>query len=219
MPVLRFAKRLVEFREVVLHRGDDEQPAGPRQVASRPHQGKIILQGAVPAAALPRDRPPLLPGRRAPALDLHLRFVNRPGRHRLRTGGILGDHRLQDHEPEPGRRVFIDLLRVERQLPRPLPHRMRNRFTQIAGGQIDLVGLANVGGEITRPSAAESVEVPREQFLSAQNSPLNRVAFASRSAWRTRARSPASSGGPQGSSQAFSGITPSEASAHSIRRT
>ena len=57
VPVLRVAERLVEPRKVVLDRGHGEQLARPGQLAGGADQGEVVVERAVPAPALPGDRP------------------------------------------------------------------------------------------------------------------------------------------------------------------
>ena len=65
--------------------------------------------------------------------------MDRPGGHGLGARLVLGDDRLEHDECEPGSRVVFELSRVERQLTRAFPDRVRDPFTEVAAGQIDSV--------------------------------------------------------------------------------
>src|SRR3989454_10546863 len=102
------AKWFIEPGQMVLHRWQREQSTGAREIATGPHQREVIVEGAIPAPALPRHGP-------APApLDSHFGLMNRPGRHRLRTRGILRDDRLENRERQARFRITLELSRVER---------------------------------------------------------------------------------------------------------
>ena len=152
------SKRLVEPGQVILHRRHGEEPAGARQVPAGAHQCQVVLERAVPSPALPRHRPAT-----TTTLDFHLGLVNRPRGHRLRSCGILRDDGFQHRERESRIRVGFELTRIERQLPRAFADGMRERFPEVARGQIDAVGAAHVRREIPRQLPFEALEVPSER--------------------------------------------------------
>src|SRR5438105_6462959 len=155
--VLVIAEWFLKPWQMVLHRWDREQSAAAREIATHPHEREIVVEGPVPPSALPGHGPA-----GAAPLDFHFRFMNRPCRHRLRTRGILRDDGLQDHKREARIPIGLELCGVERQLPGSLPHRMRNRFAQVACGEIDAIRLADVGGKVARQVPFEALEIPLE---------------------------------------------------------
>src|SRR5438552_12801732 len=94
------AKWFIESGQMVLHRWQREQSTGACEIATGPDQREVIVEGTVPAPALPSHGPTL-----AASLDFHLGLMNRPGRHRLRTRGILRDDRLENREREARIRI------------------------------------------------------------------------------------------------------------------
>ena len=159
MTILGFAERLVQSRQVVLHRRHDEQIAGARQVPTDPHQGEVLVEGAVPAASLPRHRParPAVGG--GTGLHPHPGLVDRPGGHRLRARFIFRDDRLEHHERQSRGGVLLQLARVERQLPRAFADGMGEGLSQVASGEIDPIRRPHVRGEVARQLPLEPLEV------------------------------------------------------------
>jgi len=162
MPVLVLTKRLRESREVVLHRRDYQEPPRSGEIPPGAHQRQVVAERAIPPAPFPRDGPALTAGARAAAFDFHLRLVDRPRCHRLRTGLVLGDHRLEHYERESRRGVVLELPGVERQLARAFADGMRNNLAEITGREIDPIGLAHVRREVARQLPLEPIEVSFE---------------------------------------------------------
>src|SRR6266566_10019489 len=213
----RVAKRLRQARQMLLDRGNDRHPARPGDVAARPYEGEILLERAIPAPAFPRHGPSEAAVPRRASLHLHPRLVDRPGGHGLGPGLVLSDHSLEHDERQARGRVLLQLAGVQGELTGTLADRVGDGATQVAGGQIDAIGVADVVGEVAGPLAFKALEIALQPL--ARHPPTPAPARASRTARCTASRSSGPRVGPQGSSQASGGSTPSAASAHSMRRT
>jgi hypothetical protein len=88
--------------------------------------------------------------------------MNRPRGHGLGAGGILRDHRLQHGEREPRLGVGLELPDVERKLAGAFPDGMRQRVAEVARGEIDAIGVADMRGKIARQLPFEALEVSLE---------------------------------------------------------
>ncbi len=125
---------------------------------------EIVFEGAVPASALPGDRPPLASSLGPAPLDSHPRLVDGPCCHRPLSSRILCDHRLQNDERETRCPIGFQLLEIERELPRSLADRVRKRVTQVPGAEIYPVGVPDVVREVARKLAPEALEVTLESL-------------------------------------------------------
>src|SRR5579864_715238 len=163
MTVLLLQERLAQTRQVILDRGHGQHArrAGPSEIAGATDQRQVLLQTPVPAPPLPGDRPALTRARAA-ALHGHPGLVQGPGAHRALAGGGLGDERLEHHEGEARGAVGLQLLRVEGELTRALPDRVRQRISEVARCEVDAVRLANMRREVAGEAGAEALEVSRE---------------------------------------------------------
>src|SRR2546429_1254024 len=110
------AKWFIEPGQMVLHRWQREQSTGAREIATGPHQREVIVEGAIPAPALPRHGPAV-----AAPLDSHFGLMNRPGRHRLHTRGILRDDRLENRERRPASASLSSCPALSDNCPDPFP--------------------------------------------------------------------------------------------------
>ncbi len=82
------------------------------------NQLQIIGEWLPPTPPFPGYRPTGRSG--VFALDRlgdHLRFLDRPGGHRLAPAGVLGDHGLEYDQSQAGLGGFLDLHAIERELP------------------------------------------------------------------------------------------------------
>src|SRR5262249_4741165 len=166
----------------------------------------------------------------------HLRFLDGPGRHRLVPLRVLGDHRLEDDQPEARAGGFLDLRAIQGELTGGLAPGIAERQPGIGCGHVQAVSLAQIAVEVLGQSLARKAIVvladlaghgrrdigdPREEmgtWVLHQSSLVgSRAPTRARHAPR-RSNSAGSSAGPQGSWAASSGITPWWTRHQSIRR-
>src|SRR5205823_12949230 len=105
---------------------------------------EIGIEGVVPAAPLPSDRPTTRAVRARDRLDDHARLVNRPLAHRLRASGVFGDEGLEYDEAETGLRILSDLRDVERKLARAFAERVLDGQPTIFAAQIEAIARAHI---------------------------------------------------------------------------
>src|SRR5262249_5494221 len=140
---------------------DNQHSALNAQARTLAYEFEVIVERLPPASALPRDGP-AFPARLTAddSLRDHPRLFYGPGRHGLPALGVLGNHCLEHHEPEPGFAGLLHLRKSHRKLARRFAPRVLQRETRVRSSYVKLIGIEQVLLEVPRQAAGvEAYEV------------------------------------------------------------
>ena len=214
--------------------GTTSIPRSRPSVEAARTSSRYSSKGLPPAPPFPGDGPA---GRTAVATDDrlgdHPRFLDRPGGHRLPALGILGDHGLEDDEPQAGVDRLLDLRRRIESWPEAFPQGFFRRHARVRARDVETVSRAEVALDVdgeARPGEPRKVVA----HLAEDGTPAGRdgrggggaaatgMSFTPAGAGPGRRRSgrtrPGRGGGPHGSCAASAGMTPAWTRHQSIRR-
>ena len=128
-----------------------------------PHQFEVIVERLPPASAFPGDGPALRAGRRAgDRLGDHLRFLDRPGRHRLRVpAASWAITVLRTTNPRSARRRPPRPAPVQRELARRLAPGIPDRHARRTSRHVQPVSLQEITIQVLGQALAGEAFVVR----------------------------------------------------------